>query len=1137
MKRINSIIRTAIILLMSSQFFLGCTVQEVAEIYSGFPYIELETQDIIIPKTEQTVQIPIKTNRNLSFDTSSSDGDWLEVSLSEDGSYVQITATANPLETSRTASITISTPNDLIIRQLNVVQDASGELTIKGDLILKSHEEVMSNTYTKTTSALILGNISNVSTKASEEIMCGDYWIYASDSDIKNESVDTLTKRISEVAGQTLIIAKTQVSEFPLSLIQKNGIKKVHLPDNSIKTLPADLKALGLSELSLRANGMTDLTSIEGSTTLTYLDISYNDIYALDFLKSLTGLKSLNISGLPLSVPQVEVLRETYSSCEIVSSDLRPESSKYPVMDVADVNLISATVAEMTAKVLHNNGGTIKEVGFYIGKEDNIAGMTKYVGTYSASTNMVSLAYDNIKEFSEELYFRSYAENETGIGYGPKGRLGDPHTDGDVYLASDNELTSFYNDNYLYVDGNLIVGNINSTGDILQGHIFLPVSQQTFLKPSEIKDISRLSKLLEVKDGLFIGNTQVEDFSVLSSLQSAPVMWLNANKMTTIPSLQNVAGLKELNLSRNKITDIAPLLDLTGLEKLYLGYGDVPYFETNDIGMLTGLERMTGLKYLDLSGLPLIQKQVDDLKKLLPECNIIFNPADRPAYLPTVNVGGIGRGENSVILKSTLVYNGKTNVTEYGFYIGKDLNDMEKVQVGTSIEDGTAFSYEFTSDDESDFYFYPYAINSYGEGIDVVYKKFNLKGNDLSQYGTSNCYIVSDAGSYLFNASVRGNSNDPVGSIASVAVLWETKGPHDKANPGEVISSVQLSGNNIMFTSTGLEGNALIVAKDSDDLILWSWHIWCTDAPADHRYVNSYGTFLVQDRHLGAIRGDRGTGDQWKESVGFEYQWGRKDPFVGGILTTSNDNTYKLEKTIQNPTVIYTKRVPESNLWLTDSKTMYDPCPVGYHVAPLEVWKGFSISKTYGSFDNGWHFYYNDTEYAWYPVKGRGTETGYDYWSDSYMTSSSPNNKGFYFSNSIVNPSHKWSAEGYDQLRCMRTTLINVQISTTEVSGLSTSSAVVSGNVEYTGYVNLSGQGFAYSTDQSLSEEKWTKVTTAIVEGSYSKTLTGLRQGTTYYVRSYVVENGITAYGNIISFTTSLSGGTEGLPEDDYEWQ
>ena len=45
----------------------------------------------------------------------------------------------------------------------------------------------------------------------------------------------------------------------------------------------------------------------------------------------------------------------------------------------------------------------------------------------------------------------------------------------------------------------------------------------------------------------------------------------------------------------------------------------------------------------------------------------------------------------------------------------------------------------------------------------------------LSSEGTANCYIVSSAGAYEFTP-VKGNSNEPVGDMASAEVLWETFG-------------------------------------------------------------------------------------------------------------------------------------------------------------------------------------------------------------------------------------------------------------------------------------------------------------------------------------------------------------------------
>ena len=47
--------------------------------------------------------------------------------------------------------------------------------------------------------------------------------------------------------------------------------------------------------------------------------------------------------------------------------------------------------------------------------------------------------------------------------------------------------------------------------------------------------------------------------------------------------------------------------------------------------------------------------------------------------------------------------------------------------------------------------------------------------NNLSTFESANCYIVSEAGKYKFR-TVKGNSNESVGSVSSCEVLWESFG-------------------------------------------------------------------------------------------------------------------------------------------------------------------------------------------------------------------------------------------------------------------------------------------------------------------------------------------------------------------------
>ena len=231
---------------------------------------------------------------------------------------------------------------------------------------------------------------------------------------------------------------------------------------------------------------------------------------------------------------------------------------------------------------------------------------------------------------------------------------------------------------------------------------------------------------------------------------------------------------------------------------------------------------------------------------------------------------------------------------------------------------------------------------------------------NLSASGTANCYIVTSAGDYKFNASVKGNSNESVGTPVSVSVLWESFGTSAAPSVGDLVNSVFLNEGYVFFTATDAKGNALIAVKDSGGNILWSWHIWCTNPPTEHVYNNSAGTMM--DRNLGAISSAKNnTG-----ALGLMYQWGRKDPFLSGnaISYASIYNQTKATSTLSwpaaenmvdhlsgNTTLAYATSHPMTFLYVTDDnrdwyaqkgyqdnelwapeKTKYDPCPLGWHV-------------------------------------------------------------------------------------------------------------------------------------------------------------------------------------------------------------
>ena len=228
---------------------------------------------------------------------------------------------------------------------------------------------------------------------------------------------------------------------------------------------------------------------------------------------------------------------------------------------------------------------------------------------------------------------------------------------------------------------------------------------------------------------------------------------------------------------------------------------------------------------------------------------------------------------------------------------------------------------------------------------------------DLSEAnGPANCYIISKAGAYKLPVVCGNDAEDVPGSIFGVELVWETYNNAEEVVANSVIAKVDYDGpSNYVFFETPetlKPGNALIAAKNSEDKIIWSWHIWI---PATTIETNTYGIYshALMDRYLGALVAAT-TSSVPVESFGLHYEWGRKDPFLGAKAIEGSDFATRsgtglsvgyemnVAQTIANPATyaVYTEAdswgcwltPKDPTLWKDAEKTIYDPCPAGYRV-------------------------------------------------------------------------------------------------------------------------------------------------------------------------------------------------------------
>ena len=288
---------------------------------------------------------------------------------------------------------------------------------------------------------------------------------------------------------------------------------------------------------------------------------------------------------------------------------------------------------------------------------------------------------------------------------------------------------------------------------------------------------------------------------------------------------------------------------------------------------------------------------------------------------------------------------------------------------------------------------------------DASARWISLTPVDLSASGTANCYIVPEAGMYKFK-TVKGNSDVYLGSASAAEVLWESFGTDETPSVGDLVSDACYSDNYITFEASDKKGNAVIAVKGAAGTILWSWHIWMTDKPEDQVYNNNAGTMM--DRNLGATSATPGD----VHALGLMYQWGRKDPFLGGqggtsntraastatwpATVTSDSSTGKISYVITNPMVFivstssnrdwyYTGSTSTDNTRWSSTKSLYDPCPYGYRVpdgGSSGVWaKAFNATSSWTTASNwdstnhGYNFASTDKKLGtgqciWYPAAG-----------------------------------------------------------------------------------------------------------------------------------------------------------------------
>lgn len=97
-------------------------------------------------------------------------------------------------------------------------------------------------------------------------------------------------------------------------------------------------------------------------------------------------------------------------------------------------------------------------------------------------------------------------------------------------------------------------------------------------------------------------------------------------------------------------------------------------------------------------------------------------------------------------------------------------------------------------------------------------------------------------------------------------------------------------------------------------------------------------------------------------------------------------------------------------------------------------------------------------------------------------------------------------------------------VTTTAISNISSTGATSGGTVSATGGAAITANGVCWSTGSNPTTANSCTSNAPVQSGSFTSSITGLTEGTTYHVRAYATNSVGTSYGNDVSFTATSHG-------------
>ena len=643
--------RILFLMISSVLLFAQCEHPFEQDLIGAFPFAELMDSD---PDTfgsdasqyEMRVSTNMVITTRINYIQGGGSNDWIDIETTEEkGGIVRLTLKVgkNIRRQQRKAEVTImadgSTKVDVITVNQKAYSVSDKENIHKGDLILKTQDEVNNCIYTKVEGNLIIGgtytDIKNLSpldviasiTGGVKIIGCPELKNMGGLGGLNVASVEF--ENVNPVLVGTWrgpvkeVVIKEVTTVGNVSLSSFTSAEKLTLTSNACGFEGFDgLKNLKVADMA--GNALVDTEDMEYMTSLESLDLSRNPLLNVNSLAQMTWLKKIDLSNTGLAPTQINYLKEMLGSeTEIVSKNLAKDASLS--LNVVSVQYFKAQVEALYSSI--NISSAPNSYGYILTKNEEFSMEAPLA--IRTSPNPLTFEIKNL-DANTDYNLWLYAIDKNGAYHlSTKYVFSTPEIvfdyEGDLALETQDDV-----DNCLIVtvSGNLIIGKENS----------------------DITDISRLS-ITAVGGGVTIkGCHALNDFGPVSDYN---LKYLELDDVS--PSLPyqwdgNVSDLRIRNISTGKVnlsafTDVVNITlqenkcGFSGLEKLKkvtdAVFSHNQFTTTDDIdGMsmlrnldlsnnplvnVNSLTDMTSIQKIDLSETPLSETQIRYLKNMMPE--------------------------------------------------------------------------------------------------------------------------------------------------------------------------------------------------------------------------------------------------------------------------------------------------------------------------------------------------------------------------------------------------------------------------------------------------------------------------------------------------------------------------------------